>query len=233
MPGRDGGREIGGEGSLMTERPRGNDPRFTIDPHFTTAAVRQGDDPTAQAILSAAVQMIAARGYHGTSVRDIAGFAGLSAGSIYNHFGSKHDLLVTILVRGGEALVESTEKALLDAPANPADRLDAIVRTHVGVHAENPLESYIGNSELRSLDAVALERVIASRDAQQRIFDRVVADGVKRGVFLTTNPTEASRFVVTACTAVAMWFRPTGPASEEQVIKRYQAVARDAVGYRP
>lgn len=199
---------------------------------FTTAAIRDSDDPTARVILSAAVQMIAARGYHGTSVRDIAGFAGLSAGSIYNHFGSKHELLVTILVRGGEALVEATERALLDAPAEPAQRLDAIVRTHVGVHAENPLESYIGNSELRSLDPVALERVIANRDAQQRIFDRVVADGVRRGGFHTDNPVEASRFVVTACTAVAMWFRPGGAATEEQVIARYQAVARDAVGHR-
>lgn len=202
------------------------------EPAFITAAIRESDDPTARVILSAAVQMIAARGYHGTSVRDIAGFAGISAGSIYNHFGSKHELLVTILVRGGESLTEATERALLDAPADPPQRLDAIVRTHVGVHAENPLESYIGNSELRSLDAVALERVIANRDAQQRIFDRVVSDGVRRGVFHTNNPVEASRFVVTACTAVAMWFRPGGPATEEQVITRYQAVARDAVGCR-
>lgn len=200
---------------------------------FTTAAIRDGDDATARAILNAAVQTIAARGYHGTSVRDIATFAGISAGSIYNHFGSKHDVLVTILVRGGTALVEATERALLDAPDEPAARLDAIVRTHVGIHAENPLESYIGNSELRSLDAVALERVIANRDAQQRIFDRVVDQGVRRGVFGTENPVEASRFVVTACTAVAMWFRPGGPATEEHVIQRYQAVARDAVGYRP
>lgn len=199
---------------------------------FTTTAIRDGDDATARAILNAAVQTIAARGYHGTSVRDIATFAGISAGSIYNHFGSKHDLLVTILVRGGVALVEATERALLDAPDEPAARLDAIVRTHVGIHAENPLESYIGNSELRSLDPVALERVIANRDAQQRIFDRVVEQGVRRGVFGTENPTEASRFVVTACTAVAMWFRPGGPATEEQVIARYQAVARDAVGHR-
>ncbi|ORM27788.1 TetR/AcrR family transcriptional regulator [Williamsia sp. 1135] len=202
------------------------------EPAFTTAAIRDSDDPTARVILSAAVQMIAARGYHGTSVRDIAGFAGISAGSIYNHFGSKHELLVTILARGGEALVEATEQALLAAPADPVHRLDAIVRTHVGVHAENPLESYIGNSELRSLDPVALERVIANRDAQQRIFDRVVADGVRRGEFRTDNPVEASRFVVTACTAVAMWFRPGGQATEEQVIARYQAVARDAVGHR-
>ncbi|PXW35754.1 UNVERIFIED_CONTAM: TetR family transcriptional regulator [Williamsia faeni] len=200
---------------------------------FTTAAIREGDDPTARAILSAAVQMIAARGYHGTSIRDIATFAGISPGSIYNHFGSKHELLVTILVRGGSALVEATERALLDAPAEPAARLDAIVSTHVGVHAQNPMESYIGNSELRSLDAVALERVIANRDAQQRIFDRVIDDGVRRGAFTTQNPVEASRFVVTACTAVAMWFRRDGPASEADVIARYQAVARDAVGHRP
>jgi len=90
----------------------------------------------------------------------------------------------------------------------------------------------IGNSELRSLDPAALALIIAKRDAQQRMFNRVVDDGVARGVFTTTVPREAARFIVTACTAVAVWFRQDGPLKVEEIIARYQETALQSVGYQ-
>lgn len=190
------------------------------------------DEPTAAAILSAAVQVIGARGYHGTSVRDIALAAGVSPGSLYNHFHSKQDLLVTIMNRAMDSLISATEEALFEAPNDPVERLKAIVRVHVGRHAVGTRESQIGNSELRSLDPAALALTVSKRDSQQRMFNRVVQDGVAKGVFDTEDPHEAARFISSACTAVAMWFRPDGPDSVDQIIEKYQRVALDAVGYR-
>jgi AcrR family transcriptional regulator len=194
-------------------------------------AVRDTDDPTAADLISAAVLTMAAKGYHGTSVRDIATAAGLAVGSLYNHFGSKHDLLALILNRGMDELVISTEAALLRAGTDPADRLRSIVGVHVGRHAKAPLESLLGNTELRSLEPVALEVLITKRDVQQRMFERVVVDGVERGVFTAENPVDAARFVVSACTAVATWFRPDGPLTADEIVVRYQRIALDAVGY--
>jgi AcrR family transcriptional regulator len=70
-------------------------------------------------------------GYHGTSVREIADRAGMSSAALYHHFSSKQDLLFRITDRGIEALVRSTEDALLASPNDPASRLRAIVRVHV------------------------------------------------------------------------------------------------------
>jgi AcrR family transcriptional regulator len=197
-----------------------------------STVVTDTDDPTAAAILGAAVAVMAEHGYHGTSVRDIAAQAGVSPGAIYHHFGSKQDVLVTILDRGIDRLVRRTEDALFAAGDDPADRLRAIVETHVLAHAHGRLESFIGNSELRSLDSVGRAVVVTKRDAQQRMFDRVVTDGVTRGVFATPYPVEAARVIVSACTAVATWFRTDGPLSAEDVAARYQRVALDTVGYR-
>jgi AcrR family transcriptional regulator len=194
--------------------------------------VRDDDDTTKAAILVAAVRVMARHGYHGTSVRDIAVEAGVSAGSLYHHFGSKHDLLFTILDRGVDLLVRRTEDALFESGDDPADRLRAIVRTHVLTHTESRRESFIGNSELRGLGAPARAVVVAKRDAQQRMFDRVVADGVRRGVFTTADPVEASRFIVTACTAVAAWYHPSGALSAQEIADHYARVALDTVGYR-
>ncbi len=196
-----------------------------------TSLLLPDDEPTAAAILSAAVQVIGARGYHGTSVRDIALAAGVSPGSLYNHFSSKQDLLVTIMNRAMDGLITATEEALFEAPNDPVTRLKAVIRVHVGSHAVGTRESQIGNSELRSLDPAALALTVSKRDAQQRMFNRVVQDGVAKGVFHTKDPHEAARFISSACTAVAMWFRPDGPDSVDEVIERYQRVALDAVGY--
>ncbi|WP_031345645.1 TetR family transcriptional regulator [Mycobacterium avium] len=190
------------------------------------------DEPAAGAIIVAAVGEFATRGFHGTSVRDIASAAGVSVGTLYNHFGSKHQLLAVIMNRGMDDLLVKTEDALFHAGADPADRLRAIVGVHVGVHANAPRESLIGNSELRSLEPAALALLVAKRDAQQRMFDRVVDDGVARGCFSTELPRETARFIVTACTAVAAWFRLDGKLTVDETIARYQDIALQAAGYR-
>jgi AcrR family transcriptional regulator len=66
-------------------------------------------------ILKAAIAVMAEHGYHGTSVRDIAERAGVSPAALYHHFGSKQEVLATIMERGIEALLRRTETALAAA----------------------------------------------------------------------------------------------------------------------
>ena len=197
----------------------------------SSTVVRTTDEPTAAALIAAAVEVMAVHGYHGSSVRDIAAAAGSSPAVLYHHFASKQGLLATILDRGMDVLVQATEQALYEAPDDPAARLDAVVAAHVEVHLESQRESLLGNSELRSLAPDARALVVSKRDSQQRMFDRVVHDGVRRGVFRTPYPTEAARFVSTACTAVAAWYRPGGALAPGEIVPRYQRLARDTVGH--
>src|SRR5262249_4444441 len=48
-------------------------------------------------VLDAAANLFAVRGYHGTSIEDIAEKAGLTRGAIYSNFASKEDLLVAVM----------------------------------------------------------------------------------------------------------------------------------------
>jgi AcrR family transcriptional regulator len=197
---------------------------------YTTLTL-PGDDPTAAALIAAAVEMMSVQGYHGTSVRHIAAAAGTSPGILYHHFGSKQVLLATLLDRGLDVLVAATEQALDLAGDDPACRLRAIVDAHTRMHMEAQRESLLGNSELRSLEPDWFRVVIAKRDVQQRIFDRVVRDGVRRGVFATPYIEDAARFITTACTAVASWYRQDGPLAPDEIVHRHQEIALDAVRY--
>lgn len=51
---------------------------------------------TRERILDLAIDLFSQRGYHGASIRDIAGKVGIKESSIYNHFKGKEEILTTI-----------------------------------------------------------------------------------------------------------------------------------------
>jgi AcrR family transcriptional regulator len=52
---------------------------------------------TRAALIEASYHLFLSRGYHGTSMRDIARAAGLALGGIYNHFDTKEDIFLATL----------------------------------------------------------------------------------------------------------------------------------------
>ncbi len=52
---------------------------------------------TRAALIEAGYNLFLCRGYHGTSMRDIAHAAGIALGGIYNHFDTKEDIFLAIL----------------------------------------------------------------------------------------------------------------------------------------
>jgi AcrR family transcriptional regulator len=192
--------------------------------------VTEAGRPGEEAILRAAIAVMAEHGYHGTSVRDIAERAELSPAAIYYHFTSKQDVLATIMERGIERLLMRTRTALAEAGEAPEDRLCAIVEVQVLFHLESQGATLLGTSELRALDEPLRSRHKAKRLKQQRLFDQVVEEGVAQGAFTTTLPREAARAIVVMCTGVASWFSPRGKLSRDQIVRRYQRLALDMVG---
>ncbi len=60
-------------------------------------SLRKGEQTQAR-ILDAAYDLFMAQGYHGTSMRQIAERADLTLGGVYNHFASKEDIWVAVLL---------------------------------------------------------------------------------------------------------------------------------------
>ena len=61
--------------------------------------VTRGERTQAE-IIQAAHRLFLNHGYHGTSMRQIAVEAGIALGGIYNHFASKEDIFIAVLVEG-------------------------------------------------------------------------------------------------------------------------------------
>src|SRR5689334_20481536 len=114
---------------------------------------------TSQVITDAAIRLFHDRGYHGTSIRDIAREANVGIATLFHHHGSKPELLRKIMNAGIDDLLAEMEEATAAAGEDPAARLAAAVRVHVRRHCESPLESAIATSEMRTLEPPLLDEL--------------------------------------------------------------------------
>jgi AcrR family transcriptional regulator len=166
---------------------------------------------TDTAILRAAAVLIAERGYHGASMRDLARAVGLQMASLYHHFGSKQELLVAIMREAMADLGAVVEAAVAEAGPDPHDRLVAAIHAHVRFHTERRPEVIVADAELRALVEPGRSEIIALRDRHQAIFRAPLDDlGVVQAGIVTSA-------ILTMCTDVATWFRADGPLGADEV----------------
>ncbi|MEU8613016.1 TetR/AcrR family transcriptional regulator [Actinoplanes sp. NPDC048791] len=79
-------------------------------------------------ILVAAARLFATNGFHNTSMADIIGASGLSAGAVYRYFRSKEELIGAVAERALSAADEVFAQLLADgATPSPGDVLTAII----------------------------------------------------------------------------------------------------------
>lgn len=83
-------------------------------------------------LVEIAVDLFAARGFAGTSIRDIADVAGRSVSNIYHYFENKEALWFAIFERSIKALPGQLREAL-DGVEGPRERFVALVRGHLDV----------------------------------------------------------------------------------------------------
>lgn len=179
--------------------------------------------------LAGAVAAFLELGYAGASMRDIGRHAGLSVPGLYHHHPSKHDLLVQVLELTMTDLLVRSRAARTEGDG-PVERFRLLVECLALFHTHRRELGFIGASEMRSLQPEARARVTAQRRDQQRMVDDEVLAGCRTGAFATDRPHEASRAVVTMCTALAQWFSPDGPSTAEQVAEQYVQFALGVVG---
>lgn len=177
-------------------------------------------EPTEARIVEAATGLFSERGYHGTHMRELADRAGIKAGSVYNHFASKHDLLYRI---AHATMTELHEGALaaIEPHAEPRERLRAWVRWHVGYHARRSARARVADEHLHALEPRARRRVIAARDEYERVLRGLVEEGRDAHGWIVPDAAIVTFAISTMCTGVDTWFRPDGDLSADEVAEAY------------
>jgi AcrR family transcriptional regulator len=182
-------------------------------------------------VREAAVRLFAARGFHGTGIRDLAIAAGLSSASLYHYMGTKEDLLVDIMVESLERLL-GAGRQLVDDSASPSEALARLVQLHVVTHALLPDQTMVVDNEIRALSAERRDQVLSLRDRYESLWREVIAAGQSTGDFVIEHPAVVRLGLLELCTGVARWYSPEGPLSVAEVAQEHVRLAHAMLGVR-
>ncbi|MFC9357685.1 TetR/AcrR family transcriptional regulator [Rhodococcus sp. NPDC057014] len=203
---------------------------MTVEGTQRGSSWREYTDQGLSKVLAAALAAFVEKGYDGASIREIASRAGLSVPGLYHHYPSKQALLVGLTNVVMRDLLDRSRAAVSEAGPTPGDRFDAVIESLLRFHMFRREQAFVASRETRSMEPESRRAYIALRDEQQEMLDDIVRDGVSAGHFRTPFPEDASRAVVTMCVAVSTWYREDGSLSPDELVERYLAIARSAVG---
>ena len=183
--------------------------------------------PTARRLLIAAVDAFAARGYHGTSTRDIADRAGLSPAGVYVHFASKEDLFYRITLVGHQQTLRNARLALesLGPAAGPADRLHAVIEAQTTWQARHHTTARVVEYDLLALSPEHYQEVSALRRRIAAVVHEVLADGARAGAFDVPDVDGTTLALLSMVTDVARWYPSNSRQSPEGLGKLYADLA--------
>ena len=138
--------------------------------------------PKRDAILRAAIDVFAERGFFSAQVADIARAAGVAAGTVYLYFKSKDDLLVSIFDRSMREGLTLGRAAVADLD-DPRERLRRLARGHLARLGGDRNLAIVFQVELRQ-STKFMERFSSTllRDYLGLIRD-AIADGQRAGIF--------------------------------------------------
>jgi AcrR family transcriptional regulator len=180
-------------------------------------------------LVAVAARRFAERGYHGTSMADLAEAMGVQKGSLYSLTGSKQDLLLVVTREGAAAFHTALDRVPEDA--DPLARIGAALRGHLAVVAEQADTATVFTREWRFLQEPELT---AFRDERRRYETRwrsLLAEAAERGMLRADLDFEATvLLVLSAANWAYTWIRPG--ADTDALADRFFAVLLDGVrGY--
>ena len=159
--------------------------------------------PKRDAILRAAIDVFAERGYFNAQVADVARVAGVAAGTVYLYFRSKDDLLISIFERGmREALTEG--RAAVAVVDDPCERLRRFARLHLARLGRDRNLAVVFQVELRQ-STKFMERFSSTLLREYLgLLRTAIADGQRDGLLRADiKPTVAAKMLFGALDEMA------------------------------
>ena len=162
-----------------------------------------------QQLLRAAARLFREQGYHGTTVRDIAGATGLKSGSWVYHFPTKQEMLVAVMEQGLDEALARIE-AIVSLHLPPRAQFEALVRTHLETILQ-PGQDFVPVLlyEWRSLERAGVARVTAPLKRYEKIWARAIRELQAAGAWPAPTRIDAL-LLFGALNWIARWYDTEG-----------------------
>jgi TetR/AcrR family transcriptional regulator, cholesterol catabolism regulator len=164
-------------------------------------------------LLRQAARLFADKGYHGTSIGDLAEAMGVQKGSLYAHIASKEDLLWEVAREGATAF----HAALDEVPdaASATDKIRLALRAHLRVVAEQLDVATVFVREWRYLTGERRDAFVGERRRYEERLRALFREGRELGELRTDlDDATAALLALSAANWAYTWITPATDTNE-------------------
>jgi TetR/AcrR family transcriptional regulator, cholesterol catabolism regulator len=178
-----------------------------------------------QEILRAAARLFQQRGYHATSMNDVAAALNLSKGGLYHHFESKDHILFDLM----DGAMDITQQRVVDQVrkiADPEQALRTLIRLHIEVVLSvRDREVTVMLHENHPLPPVLRRRINKRKKDYVHFLENLIAQvqrvrRPKNGV----SPRAAAFALLGMINWIYQWYKPDGSLNGEDISREYTAI---------
>ena len=183
------------------------------------------------AVLSTAAQMFTERGFHATSLDDIAARLNVTKPTLYYYVKNKDEILLQCVSKGLTMMLEG-----IDASRAAGGKAIDQLMTCMQVYARIVTMDFgmclirVGDEQLPPESRKELRRLKSAIDQE---FRRLVAEGVAEGSLQPCDPKMTAFVIAGALSWIGRWYQPDGEYTPEQVAQQCIATLCDGVLRRP
>ena len=148
-------------------------------------------------ILINAAELFRKKGFAAASVRELAEALGIEAPSLYNHIGSKAELLQEICFEVAKDYTAHMEEVLV-SKKNAAQKTADIIRFHVRKLSTDFDKVFVSEHEWKRLPQKNLEEFLAQRKLYEKNMIDILKDGIEKKLFKNILPSIAVLAILSA-----------------------------------
>ncbi len=171
-----------------------------------------------QAVLAAAAQLFNERGFHATSLDDIAARLGVSKPTLYYYVKNKDEILLGCVRQGLDMMLAGIEESR-SSGGTAVDQLLTCMRVYGRIVTLDfgMCLIRVGDEQLPEGSRRELRRMKAEIDHE---FRRLVAAGVQQGAIAPCDPKMVAFVIAGALSWIGRWYQPGGAYSSEQIVEQ-------------
>jgi len=140
-------------------------------------------------IVRCSTKLFTKKGYDRTNMRELAKACEMSAGTLYHYFGSKEEILYSIINSATSQQAGSMEDYANEwATASPTIALVELMRKFYEWHDDNQDITIFAYQETKNLPGNAQESIFDSEARISTVFERLLTRGIEEGEFSIDDP---------------------------------------------
>lgn len=169
------------------------------------AKIKPGKNSTKKDVITQkAAALFKKKGYSSASMRELAEAVGVEASSLYNHIGSKIELLQAICFKTANAFTSHLDSAE-NISTDSISSIENIIRFHIQMMLNNFDEVYVANHEWKHLKEPYLSNFLMQRRGYEKRLVVLIEIGIKNNEFKNSNPYVSVLTILSAVRGLEFW----------------------------